>query len=574
VCAWARARSLADRRWVVVLGLALFAAVLTLPLWLNGYLTGHDRHFHLKWARFFTEQFRGGELYPRWLTGMNDGQGSPAFFFYGPLEYWITAILPPWSIDSFEDTARQLGLAAWLAVFASGTAFFAWIRRHVGNLAALLGAVAYLVLPYQVVVDVYARFAFAELWSFAWIPFVLLFADRIVRGERYGIHGLAVSYALLLMTHVPSALIFSAIPGLYVLVQSPARRRGHALASVLAGHVLGAALAAVYLVPALTMQHLVAMREVLWSDYFEARNNFLFFGPRFEGGARDAAFWLWLTRLALLTVGVGAVAVRLAWSPENRRILLFWWGALLLALFMTHPFSRPIWDLASVVRAVQFPWRFMVVQTLAAAVLCAFAARAVLERGSPARLAAVAVAALALAVPWAAKAQEIAGHVRHPYHPTPAVMVHLHETGEYRPALVSRDVWASLRQPSVDAGPMEFAAVGKGDGRAEILSRTPREIRLRVSAARETDLVVRQFAFATWRATLDGHAAEVLTTPESRIRVHVPAGSHEVRLELASHPNERIGGWISGVALAGLLAVPLVRETKRRAQKSYSSGRW
>jgi hypothetical protein len=196
----------------------------------------------------------------------------------------------------------------------------------------------------------------------------------------------------------------------------------------------------------------------------------------------------------------------------------------------------------------------MLVQTLAAAVLCAFAARAILERGSRARFATVALAALALAVPWAAKAQEIAGHVRHPFHPTPGVMVHLYETLEYRPAAVSRDVWENLRQPSVDAGRAEFAAVSEGGGSVEILSRTPRDIRLRVSAARETDLVVRQFAFATWRATLDGEATAVLTTPESRIRVRVPAGSHGVRLELASHPNERIGGWISGVGLVVLLA--------------------
>jgi hypothetical protein len=565
VRAWDRARSLADRPWAVVLGLALFAAALTLPLWLNGYLTGHDRHFHTKWARFFVEQFRAGELYPRWLTGMNDGQGSPAFFFYPPLQYWITALLPPWPAESFADAARQLGLAAWLAVFASGAAFFAWIRRHVGNLPALLGAVAYLVLPYHVVVDVYQRFAFAELWCFVWMPLVLLFADRIVRGERRGVAGFAVSYALLLMTHLQASFIFSAIPGLYVLVQAPAPRRGRALASAVAGHLLGAALAAVYLVPALTMQNLVAMPEISWSGYFAARDNFLFFGPRFSGAPRDVATWLSLTRLALLALGVGAVAAALAWRSESRRMLLFWCAVSLLALFMTHPYSGPIYDLVSVVRVVQFPWRFLVAQTLAVAVLCALASRAVLENPSRVRFAGAAVAALALAAPWAGKAREIVGHVRHPYHPAPAYMVNVYEANEYRPVGVSRDLWKSLQQPSVGAEPRAFAAVGEGEGGVEVLSRAPREIRLRVSAARETDLVVRQFAFASWRATVDGEAADVLTTPESRIRVHLPAGTHEVSLELASHPNERIGAWISAAALAllvALLAPTFVREKK------------
>jgi hypothetical protein len=551
---WTRARSLADRPWVVVVALALLAAVLTLPLWSNGFLTGHDRHFHLKWARWFSEQFRAGELYPRWLTGMNDGQGSPAFFFYGPIEYWITAVLPPWSSHSFEDAARQLGVAAWLAVFTAGAAFFGWIRRQVGNTAALAGAVAYQLLPYAVLVDVHARFAFAEMWSFTWMPLCLLFADRIVRGERHGATGFAVSVAALLMTHLPSTLIFAPVAALYVLVLCPAPRRWRAVAAAAAGGALGAALAAIYLLPALTMQHLIAMPEMLWSDHFQWSDNFLFFGPRFEGREQDARFWTSLTRLALLTAGVGAAAALLAWRSESRKALVFWCGVAALALFMTHPWSRPVWDLASVVRGVQFPWRFLLAQTLAVAVLCAYAARALLAFPSPVRVAAAAALVVAIAVPWGAKARQLVGNARQPFHAPASYVVNSYEAEEYRPQEVSRDVWDGLKQPANEAVPA-FAVAP--DAEVEVLARTPREIRVRVSAARATDLVVRQFAFPSWRATVDGAAAPIATTAEGRIGVHVPSGLHDVALELASPPSERIGGWISAAALAVLSAALL-----------------
>ena len=36
-------------------------------------------------------QLWSGELYPRWLLGMNSGFGSPTFFVYGPLPYYAAA---------------------------------------------------------------------------------------------------------------------------------------------------------------------------------------------------------------------------------------------------------------------------------------------------------------------------------------------------------------------------------------------------------------------------------------------------------------------------------------------------
>ncbi len=52
-------------------------SIFTIPTALWGF-TGGDT-IHLIWSKHFAEQLRAGELYPRWLQGMNSGLGSPTF---------------------------------------------------------------------------------------------------------------------------------------------------------------------------------------------------------------------------------------------------------------------------------------------------------------------------------------------------------------------------------------------------------------------------------------------------------------------------------------------------------------
>jgi hypothetical protein len=59
-----------------IIGVA--AVVLAAPMLGYGPMPqGHDTDEHLNFARYFGEQFWGGEWYPRWLIGMNHGLGSP-----------------------------------------------------------------------------------------------------------------------------------------------------------------------------------------------------------------------------------------------------------------------------------------------------------------------------------------------------------------------------------------------------------------------------------------------------------------------------------------------------------------
>jgi len=56
---------------------------------------GHDTLEHINYARHFTDQFWSGELYPRWLIGMNHGLGSASFFVFPPLPFYVYALAEP-----------------------------------------------------------------------------------------------------------------------------------------------------------------------------------------------------------------------------------------------------------------------------------------------------------------------------------------------------------------------------------------------------------------------------------------------------------------------------------------------
>ncbi len=67
-----------------VLILILVGCILAFPIIFYGIPFQSDEGVpHARLYIHFSEQFWNGELYPRWLVGMNNGLGSPVLFFVG-----------------------------------------------------------------------------------------------------------------------------------------------------------------------------------------------------------------------------------------------------------------------------------------------------------------------------------------------------------------------------------------------------------------------------------------------------------------------------------------------------------
>jgi hypothetical protein len=327
---------------------------------------------HLLYCRQFAAQFWSGEWYPRWLMGTHHGFGSPAFFVYWPIPFYVTSLIAPlgrW-FSSKPPGYVELTLSAALALWCSGIAAYLWLRRTCAETAAVLGAVVYLASPYHLTVDLYMRAAFAEFWAFAWMPLILYFTEGILSRRRYSVAGVAVSYALLVMTHLLTTLIFSPVPIACAIFLSKSGDRLRSLARLCAGLLLGTGLAAIYLFPALEHKRYLSSEQYLLSPVYQWYTNF----PPLDGRLFEVAgSWPGFVQFIAILLVLFAVAVicfaAIVRGPAPR----LWLAVAGVSLFMMLPLSAPVWRLLPVLGRLQFPWRFQTVLTLAIAALSALA---------------------------------------------------------------------------------------------------------------------------------------------------------------------------------------------------------
>lgn len=151
--------------------------------------------------------------------------------------------------------------------------------------------------PYHYAIDLFARGALAEHTGFIWPPLILLCTLRLAQGSFWGLPGLTLTYAGLVLSHPMTAAIFSPVILGYALISAPGRRWA-SLVATLGGLRLGLGVTGLYLVPALTLQDHVFI-ERLWS-WSTPEQFFLFSGSVPEN---YRPFLLAISGVALTSLG-------------------------------------------------------------------------------------------------------------------------------------------------------------------------------------------------------------------------------------------------------------------------------
>ena len=568
---------------LTILSYGLF---LTLPASWSGYVVGHDTLSHLIISRHFVDQLWAGDLYPRWLPGMNAGMGSPVFQFYGPVPYYITALFRP-LLSHDPEGWHQLGLAASLAVMASGFMAHAWLKRLAGERAALVGAVLYMSAPYHLAVDLYQRFAFAELWGFVWMPLVMLFARASMRGERGAMAGLSLSYALLIMTHLPTTLLFSWVPIAYVLWMAESGDRLGAFVRVAGGMLLGMGLSAIYLLPAMTTQE-YARFDIMGSGHFDFAKHFLFYAPGRGVDANDFLHSLGIIAGAMMLVAAGVWLMgRQTQSGSERREAVFWVVVATLAFFMMLYPSKPVWDRVAIIQMVQFPWRFGIVLTfamVALAVLWADTLRNQRFAANPAPALILGMILFYQAIPtlkdyllirhWSAvpRLNRLMEGIADADASTRSLLdaAKISRYNSFLPRWSNPDLFAdtpeavqAMKNLTTQRG---RATLVEGAGIVNVLRWQPPTIELAVKADTALQVGVLQLYYPGWVARLDDGSMRLDVSPSSPdglLEVKVPPGTHRILIDREPLPEERAGQVISGASLAGLAGFALWLRLRR-----------
>ena len=543
--------------------LAVAALLLSLPMFVLGPMpAAHDTLQHINFGRYFAQQFWQGELYPRWLLNMNRGLGSPSLFVYPPLPSYVYALLLPVARVLHVDT---FAAGEYLCLFVSGLCAYLWIGTIASARISLIVAVMYMLLPYHLAVDFYRRGALAECWALAWLPLVLYFTTQVVRRKRYAVAGLGIAYTLLILSHLISVLIASALPLLLVITLAERGRKIRGLITVAGGLALGVAISASYLVPALASAKYFPVSRLGYLSADSIRANLLALGVGlFTGHSGKSIFVQGVSISTIdtaLFIALCGVFALVNGPRSRRRLTVLWLAVCIVPLFLMSSASMRIWTKFSIFTgAVQFPWRFDIILCIAALPLAAF----VLSDAS--RTARVRFISLSIVILFAATWLAGYGEAIKRYSLPPFPYNSINEADgwfdSWKPLGMNND--SAMRAST--GPPARFLA---GQGAASILLWSPRHIEVQTDCNGCGPLVINQLYYPEWKAHLASGLQPLsvgVALPQGLLEVQVPPGRQQVRLDLPREFAERVGNWVSVLGVltcAALCAFGLARRRQR-----------
>jgi hypothetical protein len=516
-------------------GLACFAAILgfvslTTPVLLPGLLVGHDTSAHQTYAFLMDRAIRQGQFPVRWVEGTTAGLGQPLFNHYQVGFYYLVALLAR-AGASLPLALKLTAVGTW----AAGSGFlFLFCRRH-GALPALLAAVVFLWSPY-LTVDVYVRGAYPEVTAIACAAGLIWAVDAVLAsGRPFYVCTLALITALLLLSHLPTALIVGPVAAAYVLGASALRRptRGHVW-RVGAGALLGAGLAAFYVAPAIAELPFVRIGR-LTSDYFDYHRHFVRpewwvdpswgYGGSSEGPENQLSLQIGLVQWLVMIAAVAWLGVQLVQRRPVTQLapVAGWLLVVFGAMFMMTAASVLVWENVAPLAFVQFPWRFLMLPTLACGVLSAALLGIVRSRSTQAL-----VVVCAVALQWYATrdARRVAlGRERAPaaaddraWPATDAERRWVFREAGYDPVSVTQDP----RRPA----PHRWALVS-GQASVSVQSESDARMAYVVRAETAVRMVINSPFYPGWTVAVDGRPAAISIVPGSGyMEFDVPPGTH------------------------------------------------
>ena len=502
--------------------IAAVSAAFALPILLWGVPSGNDMPQHFQFAQAFKENILYGVLHPGWAADPNSGLGDVGIRFYPPLAYYVLTfffvITGSWQLAAF--------LAVWTFFFIGGLGIFYWSRDMFSRGAALFGAFAYIALPYHVN-QIYNAFFFAEFAAAAILPFCFWFAARVANSaNKRDIAGLAASYALLILAHIPSALFGSIALVIFSLVSLPKQGREAAIKRLGWSAAIGLGASGFYWIRTVSeLSYLKHAGQEFISGAFDFRINFLGACP-FVSETDYYGRSLWFGDMMLaITLVLAVIAALIYYSAGRKAEKPRMAGVLTLlafGLFLATPLSMPIWNNITILQRVQFPFRLLSLIGVGAAIIAAAGAYRIkhgMSRGS--RALAVSLFGL-LAITIAFSALQI---IR------PAIYIKsidfAAKMNEIASAKSCECWWPVWAKPGALKNTDKVNAGGR-----EVTFRywTPEKWRFKVAAGEESVARIGTFYYPQWRATINGNDAPLGHDADGVILIGLPKTEADVKL--------------------------------------------
>lgn len=551
---------------LVILVVSLLAARHLLK---SGYFQMHDDLQMMRQLQL-EKCFLDLQIPCRWVPDMGYGFGFPLFNYYPPLPYLIGQGIRLLGVP-FTSTAM---LTFGLSFLLSGITMYYFAKEFFGKFGGAFSAVFYIWAPYHAL-DVYVRGAMNEAWAMVWFPLILWTSYRLIKDKKNlvkWIISLALAWFGLFTSHNLMVLIFTPFFGLWLLLHLWREEKWSRIPNLLKSGLLGFALAAFFVIPVFLEKSLVQIGSLVggYYDYvahFATLNQmfisrFWGYGASLFGTGDEMSFQIGHLHWGL-SLAVGAYVFHQFYLKKDKLVkfvkknevlptltfMLFmgWFSA-----FMAHPRSVFIWNLIGPLQFVQFPWRFLILTTLAFSFSAGALAIILKENGKKWFILALAI--FLIIFNWNYFKPGFMGPV----------------TDEEK---FSGEAWRIQQTAGIydylpntaDRAPQEqrtqMVEILEGEATVSNEEQGTDWAEFDINVESETAHVrLNILMFPDWRVFVDGEEVEV-TVPESeewgRMHFFVSGGSHQVRAELFNTPARTVSNWISLVTWVGLLSYPL-----------------
>ena len=546
-----------------LLKLAMYAVVLSLPMWylLAVRWPSHmDYIFHALILKNVSQQVWSGDWYPRWLTDVNAGLGSPVFLFQPPLSY-LASILLQWlsPLDRF-GLGRFIIIGSFF-VFLGGCACYGWLREYFDKKSARYGAAIYITFPY--VFDVfYDAFAMAWLAGIMCFPLMLWGATKLAASPlRYGWF-YAFAQGILIFAHLPAAFIMSPIAWLYAVITAGPDKRKMVFCCVSAAALLGMMLGSMCLLP-----YWVNRSNVRYSSMPTGILDFNvnFIRLFYTTGSWFGNFSLSNLLSTLLPLLFCFWEIRKQKPFErNKTQLIFWLAVFIFGMFMLFPISKPVWNSVLMLNYIIFPVRFLTL-SFAATVF-------IIANWLPKLRHAYVYFVLAIL----SGISTFTGVANVHYTPMPIPRVRNALTEQLMPWSPYITSWmynAGIRD-SLNPPP-RFLSVPPYQtitGSAEItkITQTPRTFTFHAHVTSPNALItLHRYYYPGWIVPDTMPPGISIAEHDALLAVNLPMGDYDVEIDQSWFPGEKLGDFLSGVAL--VIIVGWITVSRRKNSMTVSA---
>lgn len=514
---------------------------------------GADLDAHFRFVQPFYDEIVSGNWSPGWLAESNNGFGDARFRFYPPLMFYVMSAFRWFTGDWY--AALLASFTLFSVVGCLGV--YLWTRHHAPPGISAIAGFLFALMPYHAT-QFYQASLLLEFAASAFLPYTFLFVERLLTAQtrRLGsVIGLAISFALIVYTHVPTTMIAGLSLGLFALLLTDWRSNKKALIYAAAGMVMALLLSSPFWLKVVIELPWVNAGHKVTSDHYLYTNNFIFspFTP--------PSLNTWFAGLvAALTIGLAIPAIFMmrqknhakpqegaqdefceaadSCSVVDDRGSAFRPAVLVaaFALFMTTDLSRPVWIIIPKLPDIQFPFRWLSIPTVVlcpimAVSICHWASR--IKRGDlrPLHLPVLLVFALS----YAYTVYELV--IKSDFLDRPAFTARIESTrggpsfSDWLPVGA-----AELKDLKPMTGPIDA-------GTREILSAevTSHHRRFKLGPGPETEVRIRTYYYPHWQATITtpGGTFPAVTkkAADGTLLVAIPPEASELYLEFVSRRN-------------------------------------